>query len=133
MNPITRRTSTATARPRARVTTQTSSTSGGSVAAHTHATTAVISGRWTDDRLPERLGAISEQITNFDDATETGAWCADSSAANAPAASSWVGHTLRYQESVLGVFAVQHAYEVVSPYRAYRRTASIFWTAWAAI
>jgi len=108
-------------------------TPGTSVPFHTHPAMSIVGGTLDDDVLPERVQPISPVIANADDATENGQWSAGALAANMPAASSWVGSTLRFDESPLGVFAVQHAYEVVSPYRAYRRVCDVFWQSWVAI
>ena len=108
-------------------------TPGAVVPFHQHPASAISSGTLDDDVLPERIQPISPVIADADDATENGQWSAGALAANMPAASSWVGTTLRFDENPLGVFAVQHAYEVVSPYRAYRRVCDVFWQSWVAI
>lgn len=108
-------------------------TPGTVVPFHTHPATSITSGTLDDSVLPERIQAVTPVIADADDALDTGGWSAGTLAANMPAASSWVGYTLRSDDDALGYFGVQHAYEVVSPFRAYRRVCSIFWQSWVAI
>ena len=104
-------------------------TPGTVVPFHTHPATSITSGTLDDSVLPERIQAVTPVIADADDALDTGGWSAGTLAANMPAASSWVGYTLRSDDDALGYFGVQHAYEVVSPFRAYRRVCSIFCSA----
>ena len=130
MNPLPRKPTTGT---NATTRTVVISGGGGAVPFHQHPASAITSGTLDDAVLPERLQAFAPEIADCDDAAETGQWSAGALAANAPASSSWVGETIRFADTPLGTFAVQNAYEVVSPFRAYRRVCSIFWQSWVAI
>lgn len=106
---------------------------GSGVPFHQHPAEAITSGTLDDERLSDRLQPVGIPTADADSQTESGWWAAGALAANVPASSSWAGLTIRHAENELGIFAEQILYEVVTPFRIYRRTAEIFWTAWEQI
>lgn len=111
-------------------TTASTSTVGGGVSTHFHDASAIVSGRFGDDRLREPLASLAPFVDDLDEALDTGWWSATVGTAHTPDGTAGVGQTIQYSPD-LANYRAQTFHEVVSPFRFFRRTQNFgTWTPW---